>query len=182
MIKKLQKYADRWWYPPLIGALAFADLFLLIIPTDGILVGAVILAPKRWVFTGLTVALGSALGSAALAYVLQLKGMPFLLDKWPGIDHTHAWIWASELMHKWGDWGVFFVALSPSPQHPAVALAALAGISLFRVFAAVFAGRAVKYLLIAWIASHSPKLLKKLWGMQYELKKLDNKSKDHEPK
>lgn len=176
--RHLQHHSNRWWYPPLIGAMAFADLFILVVPTDGILVSAVAIAPHRWIYTGLMVALGSALGATALAHVLQVKGMPYLLHMVPGIEHTKTWLWTNDLMHKWGDWGVAAVAISPLPQHPAVALAAFAGISLFEILVAVFLGRAIKYLFLAWLASHSPKLLNRCWGIKHELKEVGFGEKD----
>lgn len=168
----LQRYASRWWYPPLVALLAFADLFLLIIPTDGLIVSAVVLAPRRWFYTALITAVGSSLGSFALAAVLQAKGLPFLLQISPGLDHSTAWLWTQKLMQRWGDWAVFLIALSPSPQHPAIALAAVAGMALDRVLLMVFAGRALKYLFVAWLASHAPGMLGKLWGIQFELKEV----------
>lgn len=165
----LQLHAKAWWYPPLIGALAFADLFLLVIPTDVLLVSAVMLAPRRWFFVGVTVAFGSALGCAALSLVLQKHGLPFLLHLSPGLEHTAAWAWTAVKMRDWGSWGVFLVAVSPMPQHPAIALAAISGMAIPPIFLYVFAGRAVKYLLIAWLSSHAPHLLGKLWVVRREM-------------
>jgi hypothetical protein len=41
--------------------------------------------------------------------------------------------------------------------------------SIPMIFGLVFAGRALKYLFIAWLASHAPHILKKLWGVRREL-------------
>jgi membrane protein YqaA with SNARE-associated domain len=165
----LQRYAGHWWYPPLIGFLAFADLFILVVPTDAILVSAVLLSPRRWIYTGLMVALGSSFGAAALALLLRYQGLPFLLHIYPGIDHSAAWKTAIHLVEQWGAWGLFGVAISPIPQHAAIAVAALTGMSGLVIFASVMAGRSIKYLFLAWLASHAPKLLSKVWGMQYEI-------------
>jgi membrane protein YqaA with SNARE-associated domain len=170
--KFFRRYSDRWWAAPLIGLTAFADLFVIVIPTDGLLVSTVMLAPRRWIYTAVVVALGSSFGAVALAFVLRSHGLPFLLHLKPDIEQTHAWIWTVGLMDHWGDWALFGISLSPIMQHPAIALASFAGMSLARIFCLVFSARLIKYLFIAWIATHAPRFIGKLWGMQYELKEL----------
>lgn len=170
--KRAQAYVDRWWYPPLLGFLAGVDLFLIIIPTDGLMVSSVIMKPKRWISMALWTAVGSSLGALALAAVLEVHGLPFLLWLKPGLDQSSIWIWTDQMMHQWGGWALFAVAISPLMQHPAVALAALAKMPLLEIFSMVFAGRILKYLLLAWISSHAPHVLEKLWGIQSELKEL----------
>lgn len=172
-------HADRWWIPPLIAASAFADLFVLVIPTDGLLVSYVILAPRRWIYAGLWVALGSALGALAFAAVMHHHGLPFLLQILPGIESTKTWVWTVGLMSRWGAWAVFLISLSPILQHPAVAMAAIAGRPLLEIFALVLVARAIKYLFIAWVATHAPKLLRKLWGIQYELREVGLKNSEN---
>jgi membrane protein YqaA with SNARE-associated domain len=167
-----RKHGDRWWIAPLIAFTAFADLFVLVIPTDGLIVSYMLVAPQRWLRTGLIVALGSALGSAVLAAVLHHHGLPFLLHIRPDIQSSFAWTWSVGLMNHWGPWAVFIIALSPVLQHPIVALAALAGMPLLQIFLLVLLARAIKYSAIAWIATHAPKVLHRLWGIQYELREV----------
>lgn len=184
----LQKYADRWWYAPVIGLLAAADLFLVVVPTDGLLISAVMLSPRRWIYTAFMVSLGSALGCLLLAYLLQQHGMPLLQHIVPGIEHHSAWTWTNNLMNQWGSWAIFLIALSPLMQHPAIALAALAGMPVTKIFALAFGGRILKYLLLAYLATHAPGMLGKLWGLQHELeevgldKELKDKGMDNAPK
>jgi len=177
-ITVLQKYADRWWYAPAIGLLAAADLFLIVVPTDGLLVSAVMLSPRRWIYTAFVVTLGSALGCILLAHLIQVHGMPLLLSISPGIEQNPAWTWTNQLMDSWGTWAVFLIALSPLMQHPAVALAALAGMPLMKLFLMVFAGRVTKYLILAYLATHAPGMLGKLWGLQHELEDVGLKDKE----
>lgn len=178
-VRFFQRYSSRWWYAPAISLLAFADLFLVVIPTDGLLVSAVMLSPRRWLYTAALVSLGSSLGAAALAYVLSRHGLSFLLHVSPGIEQSHAWVWTNHLMSEWGAWALFLIALSPIMQHPAIALAAFTGISETKIFLVVLAGRAIKYLFLAWAASHAPRLLGHIWGMQYELEEVGLESSAH---
>lgn len=166
----LQKHANAWWYAPVIGLLAALDSFIVVVPTDGLLVSASMLAPRRWFYTALVVTLGSTLGAWLLAALLEIHGLPFLLQLSPGLDQTSAWIWSDQFIDRWGGWALFLVALSPLMQQPAVALAALAGMPLLEIFGLVFVGRVIKYLFLSWVATHAPGLLGKLWGLQDELK------------
>ncbi len=153
----------------MVGLLAALDAFLVVIPTDGLLIGAVMLAPKRWVYSAVMVSLGSSLGALSLAAILEIHGMPFLLAIKPGIDQTPFFLWTNNLMDNWGGLALFLVALSPMMQHPAIALAALAGMPLLEIFGLVLLGRSIKYGLFAWIASHAPRLLNRIWGLKSEL-------------
>jgi hypothetical protein len=53
-----------------------------------------------------------------------------------------------------------------------VILATLAHTPLEKIAITVFAGRFLKYLIMGYIASHAPKLLTKLWGVQEELEEV----------
>jgi membrane protein YqaA with SNARE-associated domain len=168
----LQQYANRWWYAPVIGLLAALDSFIVVVPTDGLLVSASMLAPRRWFSTALILTFGSTLGAWALAAVLETHGLPFLLQLVPGVNETRAWAWTDHMIDQWGGIGLFLVALSPIMQHPAVALAALADMPLTKIFLIVFAGRLLKYLFLSWVSSHTPALLGRLWGLRAELKEV----------
>lgn len=170
LLKFLKAHARSWWYTPLIALLAAADAFVVVIPTDGLLVSACMLNPRRWIYTVFLVTLGSTMGAWTLAWLLEIHGLPLLLQIVPGIEQSSAWIWSDKMMDQWGSIALFLVALSPFAQHPAVALAALSGMPLWDIFLLVFAGRILKYGLWGWISTHAPKLLKKVWGLQGDLK------------
>jgi membrane protein YqaA with SNARE-associated domain len=169
-IAVLQRHAQSWWYPPAVALLAALDSILIVIPTDGLLVSATMLAPKRWIYVAFIVTLGSALGALFLGAALELHGLPLLLQWFPGISETQSWKITDQLMDRWGTLALFLVALSPFMQHPAVILAALAGMPLLELFGVVFVGRLIKYFFLAWISTHAPGMLNKLWGIQGELK------------
>lgn len=171
-LQKLERYTDRWWYAPILAFLAAIDLFVVVIPTDGLFVSSVIISPKRWLVLGMATAVGSTLGALALAAVLEIHGLPFLQHYFPHIIESSVWVWTEHLMQSWGNYTLFIVAVSPLMQHPAVAMAAFAKIPLWEIFGFVIAGRMLKYLFLAWVASHSPKLLNKLWGIQKEIKEM----------
>lgn len=168
-IKVLQKYADRIWYPPLIGMLAALDNFLIIIPNDGILISSSMLTPRRWFALALNVAIGSTLGALILAAFVETQGLQWILEMYPGINETKSWVWTENFFEKYGMLLVFIVAVTPLMQQPVIILASLAETPLFLLAAIIFSGRFIKFLLMAYIGSHAPRFLSRMWGLKGEL-------------
>jgi membrane protein YqaA with SNARE-associated domain len=168
----LEKYTDRIWYPPLIGLLAALDNLIIIIPNDGILIASSMIAPKRWAIFALNVAIGSTIGAITLSLILESQGLPWILNLAPGLDQSHAWIITERFFDKYGLYLVFVIGLSPIMQQPVIILSALANTPLLELAAVIFAGRLIKYNLLAYLGSHSPRLLKKIWGIKDELEEV----------
>lgn len=165
----LQRFADRLWYPPLIGTLAALDNFIVVVPTDGILISSSMLTPRRWFWLGMIVSLGSAIGALVLAAFVEWHGVPWIQAMYPGVTETTAWSWTDRFFNEYGLYVVFLVAVSPLMQQPAVILASLAGTPLVELAGVIFTGRTIKYLLMAYLGSHAPKVLAKFWGLRGEL-------------
>ena len=79
-------------------------------------------------------------------------------------------MWTENFFNKYGLFVVFAFGVSPLMQQPVIILSALANTPLFELAAVIFAGRFIKFNLLAYLGSHSPRLLKKMWGMKSELK------------
>ncbi len=169
-VKLLQRFTDRFWYPPLIGFLAALDNFIIIIPNDGILISSSMLAPKRWFILALSIAVGSTIGAIALAYLVETQGLPWILEIYPNINETKTWALTFEFFEKYGLLLVFVVAVTPFVQQPAIILASLAHTPYFELAAVIFTGRFIKFLIMAYVGSHAPRLLTKMWGVKTELK------------
>lgn len=168
-VSRLQQFVDRIWYAPLIGLLAAADNFVLVVPTDGILISSSMLTPRRWFSFASFVAVGSTVGALALAAWVEYQGLPWVREFYPGIESTAAWTWAVEFFAKYGLLVVFIVAATPLIQQPTVILAGLANTPLLQLAAVIFVGRFIKFLIMAYIGSHAPRLLAKMWGVRGEL-------------
>lgn len=167
--QKLEQYADRMWYPPLIALLAALDNLVIIIPNDGILVASTLIIPHRWFAFALSVTIGSTIGAIALYAVVDTQGLPWILEFFPGINQSFAWTWTEGFFEKYGIWVVFAVGASPLMQQPVIILAALADTPLAKLALAIFAGRFIKFMVLSYVASHSPRYLKKIWGIKDEL-------------
>lgn len=169
-VQKLEQFADRVWYPPLIAFLAAVDNFIIIIPNDGILVASSMLIPKRWAIFALFISIGSTVGAVSLSSLVEVQGLPWILDIFPNIDQTYTWSWTEKFFNEYGLILVFFIGLTPVMQQPVIILAGLANTSLLALALAFFTGRLIKFSVMAFLGSHSPKLLKKIWGISGELK------------
>ncbi len=172
LIDKLKILIDSAWYIPLISFLAFIDNLIIIIPNDGILVSSTILKPKKWIYFSFNMAIGSTLGALLLAFIVEYQGLPWIESTYSFILNSKAWVLTQEFFTDYGLIIVLFVSLTPIMQHPAVILAALANTPLIQLGLIIFTGRLIKFLIMAYIASHAPKLLSKMWGVQEELKEV----------
>jgi membrane protein YqaA with SNARE-associated domain len=169
VIEHLQKFVDRVWYPPLLAVLAGLDNFVLIVPTDGLLISSSMLTPRRWWINSLCISLGSCAGALILAFLVEMHGLPWILQFYPGIDQTFTWTWTEGFFDQYGLILVFVVAITPLMQQPTVILASLANTNLIELGAVIFVGRTLKFLAMGYIGSHAPGLLKKIWGVRGEL-------------
>lgn len=163
MLERLKKFADRSWYAPLVGLLAGADQFIIIVPIEWLMIPSVLLNPRRWLRNALWITTGCTVGAVALAAIADFYGMSIIQHWAPRVVESANWIRSLKYMNDHGAWALLLIAASPLPQQPAVALAGLSHMSLAKVFIAVWIGRAIKYCVVAYIASHAPTLLNKLF-------------------
>lgn len=170
LVKLIQRFADRFWYPPFIGLLAALDNFLIVIPNEGILISSSMVVPKRWFIFALSVAIGSSMGAFLLVGLVELQGLPWILEIFPGINETQMWATTYKFFESYGLLLVFVLGITPLSQQPALILASLANTSFTKLALAIFFGRFIKFIIMSYIATHAPRMLLKLWGVQNELK------------
>jgi membrane protein YqaA with SNARE-associated domain len=178
----LKDFISRPWYGPLLGFLALLDNFIIVVPTDGLLISSSLLRPKKWMLFAVFIAIGSTLGAAGLAYLVQTLGMPWLENHFPTVQQSTTWQITETFFDKYGLIVVFVIAISPLFQQPSVILASIAGSPLWTIVFFVFVGRLLKFLFMGYIASHAPRLLSRLWGIQGDLAEAGVDSKDLNPK
>jgi len=176
-VKTLQKHADRPWYAPLIAFLSALDNFIVIIPNDGILVSSAMLKPRRWFLFAFAITIGSTLGGLSLAALVEFQGLPWVETTFPALVSSVTWQWTDHFFDEYGLVVIFIVGLLPIAQQPAVVLAALAGTPLAELTAAIGLGRFIKFMAMAYLGSHAPRVLGKFWGMKDELAEVGVKLK-----
>jgi len=161
LILKLEAFIDHAWAVPGLALMAGLDLFVWVIPTEGILISSVLLRPKRWWSMTLWLTSGSAFGALLLAFVTHHLG-PLVVESL--FDHalsSPSWHQMEFFVGQYGAPALALIAISPFPQQPAVLIAALGGMPLLDIAAMIWLGRFPKYLLFAWLASYAPKVLLK---------------------
>ena len=127
------------------------------------------LTPRRWFTLAFSVAIGSTLGAIILAAFVETQGLEWILEVYPGINETKSWIWTEDFFERYGMLLVFIVAITPLMQQPAIIVASLAETPLFLLAAIIFSGRFIKFLLMAYLGSHAPRFLNKMWGLKGEM-------------
>ncbi len=160
-LKLMQRFVDRPWFAFALFAITAADALIVVVPIDAILLPACALVPKRWALFALSVASGSVVGSMMMSWLTIAKGLPFILQYYPGVEHTHAWEITLRFFDHYGLIFIFFYAISPLFQLPAVVAATLAGTPAVPLFLTMFVARALKFLFISYLSSKAPKFFKK---------------------
>lgn len=172
LLAYLRASVDRWWFFPLMVVLAAVDLFIVVIPTEGLLVSASIVRPGRWWLAALSGALGSALGALVLGAAVHAWGYVFLERFAAGMLQSPSWAKTTAWVDRWGAAAMFGVSIGPLPQQPAVAICALGRIPLSTVCLMVLSARMLKYGLFCWLGTHAPWLLKKFGKPARELEEV----------
>lgn len=171
-LSELERFIDRPWYVLIISFLAFIDSLIVIVPTDGILISSIFLCRQKWLRFSVGIAIGSTLGGLLLAWLVQAYGMDLILYFSPDLESTRTWQWTESFFDNYGLIVLFVVAATPVFQHPAVILAALSGNRLGEIALVCLLGRLLKFLIMGYVASHAPRLLSKMWGVQAEMKEV----------
>lgn len=153
--------------------LAGLDNFVIVVPTDGLLISSTLLAPRKWFRFWLLTAVGSSLGALGVAALIQVFGFVVIQNFFPSLVTSSAWIWTESFFHQYGLWLLLFVAATPLVQHPAIILSVLAKHPLGQIFLVIFLGRLFKYFVMTWAARYAPAKLSKLWGVQDEIQQVE---------
>lgn len=168
--RRIQRYANRIWFPPLLLFLAAIDVLVIIIPTEGILISSSMVIKKRWMLFALFASIGATIGSLILVYLVDHYGLQKILEFYPRLDQGNVWKWTLNFFNQYGLLVVFLVGLTPFSQQPVLAIAAISNISIFPLASVILVSRIIKCSTIAFIATRTPRLLNKLWGVKNELK------------
>lgn len=169
---------EKSWYGPLLAFLAALDYFVMIIPTDGLLITSSIAAPRRWIKFSLWLAIGSVAGGIAFAALVQLYGNDFLEWVFPSIHQNQLWKISDEWINKYGVWAIFFVTALPVISHPVIAIAALMNTPLQNIAWTLLIARTLKYTAFSWLASHAPHYLLRSKALRREVAQAEKEYMD----
>ena len=152
----LQASATHRLYPLLVALIAFISTATFSFPFALVLIPAVLLAPKRWLWLGLLSGIASGLGAVVLVEAFHYLGWDFVVSRYPELIDHGGWQSARAWLQSYGLYAMLLIAASPMPQTPALLILALADPSRLGVLLAVGIGKTTKYLFLAWATARYP--------------------------
>lgn len=170
----LQKQIDKKLFPWVLALAGFLDVWLIVIPTDGIIIAATLAHPKNWKRYALALSLGSTIGGLSLAFVFANYGIMAIESQFPGFVGSSFWLATEFWVGRLGLWALFLVAASPLSQQPAIILTAMTHHTLTSIFLTVLAGRGAKYFFLCYMIKWAPNKVMNLWGVRQELEEIDD--------
>ena len=163
--KEFLKHTVHPWFTYIAAALVALDIFVGFIPSDVLLVSAVLARPRKWFSIACWITLGSCLGALLLAFLVR-SHMDWLMALMPGVFASSGWETVRGFIAQYGGITIWIGVLGLMPLLPFIIVPILAGYSLPNLMLFYFLGRFVKMCALAWCASHAPRLLKKFFGMK----------------
>lgn len=149
LARRLAPYADRPWFPPFSGGLAFVATLTFSVPFVPILSTSVAVNRHRWLQLALWAILGSAAAGALFTHLLGHFGTEFISEKLPQLVASKHWHLLVKWVSSYGFVSLAAIAASPIADTPALILVALLGMPWFEVFASLTLGKGMKYIIIA---------------------------------
>lgn len=163
-----RRFAAKPWYPFFVAFLNGADIYIMVVPNDALLISAVNASPQYWFFIGALVAAGTACGVGSLASLAMMFGTEWMRSSFPTVFESSMFESCSWYMQQYGGWAIFVGAISPIIIHVFAFVGIMAEMNLFVMIIAVFLGRMVKYCTLAYLTVHVPSMesfSKGVWGM-----------------
>jgi membrane protein YqaA with SNARE-associated domain len=174
--RRLVRIANHPFYPFLSGVVAFLDVFIFVIPVDGLVVASAFAAPKHWLRNGISFAVGSTVGAIIFVTLVREWGEPFIQFLSPTLMQSSLWSQAALWFSKYGLGMVFGVSVLPIAQPPILALSGLSHLPLESIILTVAVGRSLKTIGLSWVTTHTPEWIPK--GLHLESKKIQSDQKE----
>ena len=158
-LTRLQRYASRPWYIPVVATSATLDYFVLASPAQSLFITTVLLNPARRVYAAVCFSLGAALGALLLAAGIQLLDAPMAALLADQTAPSTFWLRMEAWIAAWGLWALLGLSLIPIPLRTMVVLAALAGLSFPAIGLMVGVGRLLALIVIGQLVYQAPGFL-----------------------
>ena len=139
--------------------LSFGGTISAAYPVTAVIVTAVMMAPRRWLTLSTACSLGSALAGAIVVGVSHVLGYNEIHQLFPHLISAETRAEASHWIGDYGVWAIFGVGASPLPQMPLLIFFGIVDDRIFEAFVALFAGKLIKYTIVAWVTQHFPEKL-----------------------
>jgi membrane protein YqaA with SNARE-associated domain len=171
-----RKLAEKPWFLIALFLLSAADLFVIVIPVEGLTLATVLARRKHWLRPALAMALGSTLGCIALAE-LTYWNAPWVLSRLGSLQESSSWSWIQSHINTLGAGVVILGAYTPIPLQVLTVAPALGGLKPELLYPALAIGRFGRAILLCWAASHAKgglsRMLSQFKKARRELNELD---------
>jgi len=161
--KKLQGWMERANKGNHLAAfsalISFGGTLTAAYPVTAVVMTAVMLAARRWLMVSVACSFGSALAGAVIVGVSHLLGYNEIHHLFPNLIGPETWAEASAWIGEYGVWAIFAIGASPLPQMPLLIFFGIVDDRIIEAFVALFAGKLIKYTLIAWVTQNFPEKL-----------------------
>lgn len=163
-IEMILGQSERSSFLPLVGFAALASTLSMSVPVEWLVVAASLACRRRWMMTALIAAVGSGVASLVLYLGFHHFGWSILLERYPELAGSRAWLRANDWLSRYGLLAIFgLMALPlPVPKLPMLAVAGIYRLPIADVFVAILAGKTIKYLAYAYVAIRFPDALRAL--------------------
>ena len=139
--------------------ISFCGTISAAFPVTAVVIMGVLLAGRRWVTLSIACSLGSAIAGAIIVGVSHMLGYDEIHHLFPHLISPETWAEASKWIDEFGIWAIFVVGASPLPQMPLLIFFGIVDDRILEAFVALFAGKLIKYTLVAWLSQHFPEKL-----------------------
>ena len=156
LIRTLTRRADHPAFPLIVAAVALAATLSMTVPFASLLVGAVLMAPRRWMPIAMWSSVGAALGGGMLYLAFHHLGWARLFDAYPDVVRSKAWSDATRWLTNYGVATLLLIAALPLPLTPALMFAAVSRLPVAEVLLALWLGKLLKYTIYAWLTATFP--------------------------
>jgi len=165
-VETVIREAERSSFVPLVGFTAFLSTLSMSVPVEWLVVVASLACRRRWMMTASIAAVGSAIASLGLYLTFHHFGWSILLARYPELAGSQAWLQAADWLSRYGLFAIFgLMALPlPVPKLPMLAVAGIYRLPIIDVFAAILAGKTIKYLAYAYLAVRFPEAMRSITG------------------
>jgi membrane protein YqaA with SNARE-associated domain len=152
----LERFSSRPWFPQVIGLMALGATLSMTVPVTWILLPAVIARPHQWRRIWLWSCLGSALGGSLLVLAFHHLAWAQIYAAYPKFETSASWMRVTGWVLEYGLMALAWTAALPLPQTPALILCGVTRLPVEGVFAAMLAGKLVKYGIVTAAVFHFP--------------------------
>lgn len=155
------------FYPLFTGVVAIA-CSVSAIAFVPVLMVAVYLSPQRWHWIALFTSTGSALGGLIVLLLFHHLGWNQVMHAHPEWFSNDAWQLMLSWLNEWGIWALTVIAATPLPQTPALLFLAMTEQSWWSMWAALAAGKLLKYGSVAYLTYQFPERLQRYRQRRFE--------------